>query len=144
MKQLRYSIASTPTALEEFDEVLRLVCATEALDEQSYEIRLAVTEALATVVAHAYGGADSEPIDIAINKQSDHVTILITEHGHPIANDWVGTDVEPLLGEEPASALPDEGWGIYLMQTYMDHVDYEARENANVWTLIKELPRRAH
>ena len=140
MIESAYNITGSTDQIHGLDEQISLLCAqAPQLDEESYGIRLAVCEALSTVVEHAYDGADDCSIDVSLLVTEGKVEINIVDHGLSLGSLNIDGDVEGILGTEQASRLPNSGWGIYLMQTYMDDVRYEAREDVNVWTLVKEV-----
>ena len=133
-----YQIKGSQHELHELDEALITLCAQANLAEESYGIRLAVTEALSAVVDHAYEDAPSSPIDIQVQCDDAKVEITITDHGNSLLRDDLH-EVESVLGTELSGGLPDDGWGIYVMQTYMDDVRYEPGEKQNTWTLVKSV-----
>lgn len=91
------------------------------LDEQAvYEVQVAVDEACANVVEHAYAGR--EPGAMQVSCRSDGRVFAIR------VRDW-GRRFEPNGIEDPDTTAPLEerslgGLGMFLIRQYMDQVEY--------------------
>ena len=69
------------------------------------DIRLAVTEACANVVRHAYAGEEPGPIDVVIRPVGDRLDVLVADRGHGMG---VSADMKgPGLGLPLIAALAD-------------------------------------
>lgn len=96
-----------------------------------WEIELALTEALANVIKHAYGGDDSQPIELALEVDDDRVTIEIVDSGaHFDAASYVPPDFD---------APSDGGYGVHLIDELMDEVDRQpAGDRGTRLRLVKQ------
>lgn len=121
---------------------LAMDCVTESgrsagIDEQTLcKIQLAVDEACANVVAHAY--EDTEPGDMEICCHLDDDTFVIQ------VRDW-GQGFAPEDVPEPDVKAPLEernlgGLGLFLIRQVMDQVQFTRdRETGNELTMVKRL-----
>lgn len=87
------------------------------------KIELAVDEACANVIKHAYDKETKGPIDIAIEIDYKKLVIMITDHGR-------GFDVSQILQKDVKEYLAElhvGGLGIYLMKALMDEVEFDSQ-----------------
>ena len=101
-------------------------------DAIGYNIELAIDEAVANIISHAYHDAPGGRISLSIELAEDSVTVRI--------RDW-GESYDPEKVREPDFGHPEErGYGLYLIRKLMDHVSYQADPIAgNCATLIKRF-----
>lgn len=96
------------------------------------EIGLAVTEAVSNVIRHAYGGDASQELSVEVLLDDSNLIIEIvdrgqTPHGLP--------DAEPDL-DDPGPG----GYGVYLIRTVMDEVEWSRQSRGNVLRLSRRRP----
>jgi len=87
------------------------------------KIELAVDEACANVIKHAYTKESKGLIDIAIEIDYKKLVIFITDHGK-------GFDVHQILQKDVKEYLAElrvGGLGIYLMKALMDEVEFDSQ-----------------
>jgi serine/threonine-protein kinase RsbW len=101
------------------------------------EIEMALDEVTANIITHAYSNMQRKEdiIEIGANHLKNGLEIIIKDHGRPFN-----------LKERP---LPDisnyfqnnipHGLGIFAVKKFMDDVDYEYRDGANITILRKYL-----
>ena len=93
-----------------------------AADDVS-KIELAVDEACANVIKHAYLKKTKQPIDIVIEIDFKKLAIIITDHGK-------GFDVKKISKQDVKDYIAEMrvgGLGIYLMKALMDEVEFNSR-----------------
>ena len=90
-------------------------------EQQAYDIIVAVQEACANAVEHAYGPGVAE-VELDLQWEDGRVTITVTDHGQ-----W-----RPPRGENRGRGLP-------LMHTLMDEVDVRHTDGGTAVTLISTL-----
>jgi len=80
-----------------------------------WAVELALTEALANVIEHGYGGDESKRIDLSLELHFDRLELEIVDFGEPF---------------DPAGYLPPDldaaragGYGVHLIEQLMDEVD---------------------
>jgi serine/threonine-protein kinase RsbW len=92
-------------------------------DDDVSKIELAVDEACANVIKHAYNKDDKQPIDIAIQIDYQKLTVIITDRGRGFdPNRIKRPDMNEYLAEMRVGGL-----GIYLMRTLMDEIDFDMK-----------------
>jgi len=83
-------------------------------DDDVWALELALTEALANVIRHAYRGDPAQRIDLELHVSPKSTTVTITDSGAP----FDPHDYEPASLDTPRSG----GYGVHLMREVMDEV----------------------
>jgi serine/threonine-protein kinase RsbW len=99
----------------------------------TYNIVLAVHEICTNVVTHAYAGQSAGRIEItlALTEAPRRLTVELRDAGRPF---------QPADIPTPNLQQPQEhGYGLFLAQTLMDEVFYEANPKGNYWRLTKAI-----
>lgn len=114
--------------------VVQEVCGVipQASASLSYNVQLAVDEAVANVIRHAYRDDPHGVVELTVELHSDRLVLHI--------RDW-GLSFDPSAVPEPDLAEPQErGYGVYVIRNLMDEVTYQAsaREGNRV-TLTKRF-----
>jgi serine/threonine-protein kinase RsbW len=92
-------------------------------DDDVGKIELAVDEACANVIEHAYQKDDKQPIDIVIQIDYQKFTVIITDRGRGFNSKKIKTpDMKEYLAQMRVGGL-----GIYLMRTLMDEIDFDVK-----------------
>ncbi len=96
---------------------------------------LAVDEACANVIEHAYQQDPNNELTIAMTIESTHVVVEIRDHGLPFnRKDYQRPNVVELSRKRRSGGL-----GVDIMRRMMDKVEYLAHENMNEVRLTKFL-----
>lgn len=99
-----------------------------------YAVELAVDEACANIIEHAYGGEGIGDIHCTCLVTEDGLTILLKDHGKPFDPESVP---EPNL-HAPIEELQPGGAGLFLMRKMMDEVEFRFDPvKGNVLKLVK-------
>ena len=91
-------------------------------DDEIYQIELAVDEACANVIEHAYIDEHSKErnIDVTVNKNPYQIAITIADFGVGFNPDALKTpDMDEYLKE-----MKPGGLGVHLIKALMDEVDF--------------------
>ena len=98
-----------------------------------YNVQLALQEACANIVNHAYSGQPGQIIDIAFELEVSPVCLGISlrDTGRSFNPDTVA---EPDLNE-----VSDGGYSLFLMKQLMDEITYTPLSSGNHWYLVKNL-----
>jgi serine/threonine-protein kinase RsbW len=84
-------------------------------------LELALAEAAANVVLHAYGGEAGRPIEMTVEVDPDRVIVSLAHHGR---------DFDPEAVPPPVfDGTREGGFGVYLIRESVDEVEY-FREDA--------------
>jgi serine/threonine-protein kinase RsbW len=96
----------------------------------SYNIELAVNEAIVNVITHAYGDSGKGKLEITFEILREAFRIQIRDWG-------LGFDVSAI--RDPDLSVPHEsGYGVYLIRQLMDEASYQpGTQNGNLVTLVK-------
>lgn len=129
---------SLPAVLESIPEAI--YCVTKAAqaagfsDRDLHQIQVAVDEACANVVQHAYAGMAPGPMEISCAVEGERFIIRVRDWGRSFDPDSVeDPDVDAPLEERSLGGL-----GLFLIRQFVD----EARfifdsESGNVLTMVK-------
>ena len=91
-------------------------------EDEIYQIEVAVDEASANVIEHAYidGQSKERNIDVAVKQNPDQIEITIADSGVGFKPDALKTpDMEEYLKE-----MKPGGMGVHLIRTLMDDVNF--------------------
>ena len=102
------------------------------------EIEQAVAETVNNCIEHAYGGSVDRQITINYVLSNSHLLIEITDQGKAfdpthLKNLDIGFDYDPL----DINNLPEGGFGLKVIKSCMDEVDYRREDGKNHWSLTK-------
>ena len=100
--------------------------------QQREEIAVAVGEAVANVIRHAYKGDARQRFSLLCNEGNGAVEIELRDQGEPF-----DPPKEPIAPPDETSA---GGRGIFMMQAIMDEVEYTRQGNTNSVRMKKYLP----
>lgn len=89
-----------------------------------YGIELAVDEACANIIDHAYGAENIGTIDLFIEKRDDQLRIVLEDRGAP----FEAAEVLPPDLESPLEIRAERGLGVFLIKTLMDEIYFETPE----------------
>lgn len=100
------------------------------------ELSLAVTEALANVIEHGYGGPCEKPIDIALSR-----VVRGGRQGVAVrVRDWADrVDPDRICGRDLDDVRPG-GLGVHIIRSVMDEVTYAAVQDDDcgmILTMVK-------
>ncbi|NLZ27230.1 MAG: ATP-binding protein [Chloroflexi bacterium] len=101
-----------------------------------YGIELAVDEACANIIDHAYGGENLGTIDLFIDTEDNEIKIIFEDNGKA----FEPAEVLPPDLDSPLEIRAERGLGVFLINTLMDDVYFDAPEpGLNRLTMIKRL-----
>jgi len=99
-----------------------------------YAVQLAVDEACANIIEHAYGGEGRGDIECTCRVNENGLTVILRDYGRPF---------NPTSVPEPDlyASLEDRkirGLGLYFIRQLMDQVRFEfTADSGNVLTMVK-------
>jgi serine phosphatase RsbU (regulator of sigma subunit)/anti-sigma regulatory factor (Ser/Thr protein kinase) len=110
------------------------------LDEATcYDIQMAVDEACANIIEHAYGGENRGDIECTCADAAEQVTITLRDHGKTFDPQRVQLpDTQAAIEDRPIGGL-----GLFFMRQLMDEVRFEFQPGigdqpaTNILTLVK-------
>jgi len=101
-------------------------------EESSRGVTLAVDEALANIIRHAYKNRYDQQIELNCQAGNDQIEFTLLDQGEP-------PDPARICGQ-PLDDVSLSGRGTHLIKMMMDEVTYECVPGGNQLTLIKRLP----
>ena len=129
---LELRVPSAPRLLHIVRSVVGQLAALRGFSEEETQfIILAVDEACANVIRHAYQGRHDGEIVISCKERPDGIEFLLTDFGeHADSSCWPKRSFDEV---RPG------GLGIPLIQAVMDHVEYRRGDGCNELRLAKTL-----
>jgi serine/threonine-protein kinase RsbW len=91
-------------------------------DEVLADLKLAITEACSNSVRHAYGGATTGTVDVALELRGDRLAV-------EVADDGTGFDLAEASADE--EALSEGGLGIAIIRAIADEFDLGRRADGS-------------
>jgi len=118
-EELHVTLLSRNELIREIREKLKEFAGKKGFDDDEiFDMQLAVNEALANIIEHAYAGYDRGKIEIKINSdEKGGVVISIRDYGNKC-------DPE-VLKPRDLDVLEEGGLGIFLINNLMDEVEYD-------------------
>jgi len=130
---IKLALPSNPRYLNLVRAVIGELAATQGLQsEEGRRLILAVDEALANVIRHAYLGDTQKPVEMTCQAFPDRLEFVLFDHG--IAPD------PARLAPHPLDDVALSGRGTYIIRSIMDGVSYERAPAGNILRLTKRLP----
>jgi anti-sigma regulatory factor (Ser/Thr protein kinase) len=131
--QLRLVMPSHPRLLAVVRAAVGEIGLVYGLPEESCrEVTLAVDEALANVIRHAYGNRYDREVEVKCQVAADQIEFTLLDQGEP-------PDPDRICGQ-PLNDASLSGRGTHLIKAIMDEVCYERVPEGNLLRLIKYLP----
>lgn len=104
-------------------------------DEQTHEIQMAVDEACTNVIKHAYEFDVNREVELTINVTSDKLIIRILDDGKSFdPSVYTYPDLEQRIRKRQRG-----GFGIYLIRSFMDEVEYSNQDGYNELRLVRKI-----
>jgi anti-sigma regulatory factor (Ser/Thr protein kinase) len=131
--ELRFK--SDPRLLHIVRSVVGQMAALRGFSEEDTQfIILAVDEACANVIRHAYQGRGDGEIMISCRESEDGIEFLLTDHGAPC---------DPAcFPKRSFDEVRPGGLGLPLIQAVMDRVEFRRVDEKNELHLVKEFSAR--
>lgn len=128
------NISSTTQHLSDVRRFVQMHAEAAGFTEETIEqFKLAVDEACTNVIKHAYRDDDGGRIEISILVNDDRFVVTIRDEGRSFEIDKYRTpDIYQSIRNRKAG-----GYGIHLMRSLMDSVEYRQRGGSNEVQLTK-------
>lgn len=136
-KTLSLEVLSSPEVIDPifyhlYDDAVSLGFPEETLRMHVY---LALSEALANCIDHAYGGRQDGHIEVHAELTADQLTVTVQDQGEGFEPDLLPDPTQP------ENLMRTRGRGVFLMRCYMDEVRYE--DDGRRLILVKRRPPEA-
>jgi anti-sigma regulatory factor (Ser/Thr protein kinase) len=100
--------------------------------EERIEVTLAIDEAVANVIRHAYRNREDEKIEFECLVNGEQMEFTLLDQGEP-------PDPAKICGK-PMDDCALSGRGTHLMKAIMDEMSYQKVSGGNQLKLVKRLP----
>src|SRR4051794_24102170 len=131
-RQLRQRMAARAETLGALRQWIGEVCGVASVDEPlATDVKLAVSEACANVVMHAYVGGETGAIEIEAEPEGNLLRIVVRDHGHGIT---------------PRPDSPGAGFGLPLIAALSEWIEVRRDEQEHHTELVMTFqvrPREA-
>src|SRR5580765_6590408 len=124
------------------EEVMRAVEALQEVgrrrkigDKDIFGLALALEECASNIVNHAYRGDPQKKFKVSIEHSPSIMVVELRDYG-PEFDPTQKKLVKPVAREDDR---PPGGWGIDLVNRYMDNVCYQRQNGENVLRLTKRI-----
>lgn len=104
-------------------------------------VELVLAEVLNNVVEHAFPGGASGAIEVAVRLAGATILCEVRDGGLAMPEGRLPEGLLPPSAGRPAAALPEGGFGWFLIRSFADELDYRREGGENVLTF--RLPRAA-
>lgn len=114
-------------------EIMTHVDGIDDREAMVYNLQLAAHEICTNIVGHAYLDKGTGRIEVALSltEQPRQLVIELEDHGRSF---------DPAVVPAPSLDQPQvHGYGLFIVQSLMDEVDYRPRSEGNHWRLVKYL-----
>jgi anti-sigma regulatory factor (Ser/Thr protein kinase) len=104
-------------------------------DAARYDVLVAVQEIVTNVLRHAYKGQTQDPVRVEFAVDDRAFSVTIADRGPAF-------DPCALTPPQVRDRAPDciGGWGITIVRTTMDEIEYARRDGWNILRIAKRLP----
>lgn len=116
---------------------VRGICNYLSLSEiDTYYLELCVVEAVNNAIKHAYDQEEGHAVEIVIIYSSGEIIFRISDMGKRMILYGPGSlDFDP----ENIAFLPEQGMGLYIINSIIDEVTYQSEGGKNTLTMRKRL-----
>ncbi len=111
-------------------QVRRHLAAQGLSDDRLGMVELALAEALNNIAEHAYGGQDEGPVSLLACHDGDGLRVVLRDRGRALPGNRLPDGTLPTL-DTPSHALPEGGFGWFLIRDLADRVDYARAGGTN-------------
>jgi serine/threonine-protein kinase RsbW len=134
-KTLQLSIQSRLSDVALIGHAVRGVCAYSPLDSEAYgEMEVCVVEAVNNAITHAYRREECYRVEAAITLHHDKIAFEVSDCGLAI-QDFAPRTLE--FDPEVISSIPENGMGLFIIETIMDEVSYESKDGRNTLSFCR-------
>lgn len=140
-KTLHLSIDSRLSDVALVGHAVRGVCACSPLSADTYnEMEVCVVEALNNAITHAYRRQHGFRVETAITLHPDRISFEVSDFGTSIV-DFAPRTLE--FDPEDIGSLPENGMGLFIIETIMDEVNYSSENGRNTLSFCRYFQQRS-
>jgi serine/threonine-protein kinase RsbW len=149
LEKIKLVIESDLQQVSLIDMLMNVLCSLGSLtNEECYQMRLCVVEAVNNAIQHAYDHEKNHSVEVDFSVDSKKMIIGISDTGKPMPRGMLTVKAglfDKLDHEEHDQfSVPENGRGLALMLEMMDQVKYSSKDGKNTLMLIKKLKNRVN
>ena len=135
--EVRLIVPSRIESLAVINAVAEEVADQMDFDEEARNaITISVVEAGTNAIQHGNGGDSTKPTEVLFRQENGALVILIRDEGKGFDPKELG---DPLAQE---NLFAENGRGVYILNSFMDEVDFSFRDQGTECRLVKYQPRK--
>lgn len=147
-KKLNMSICSDLHQVQMIGKTVRCLCEDLALASANVtQVELAVVEAINNSIEHAYSYEKGFKVDVCFEVSGHALNVMIMDYGIPMPPQTVKmlTNDEVKMPEfgTDSESLPESGWGVQLVKSLCDSMQYDRESACNKLSLTFDLQKTA-
>lgn len=104
-------------------------------DDTTFDIKLAVDEAVSNIVRHGYNDNERHFIEIVLKQSDDEINITVIDD----AKEFNMLDFTVVNIDQPIEERKPGGLGIFLIKETMDEIKWQRNEGKNILSLTKKI-----
>jgi serine phosphatase RsbU (regulator of sigma subunit)/anti-sigma regulatory factor (Ser/Thr protein kinase) len=135
-EQRRLAVLSSPSEVRLLAQFCTSAIAGIFSEEEVASIELAIVEAANNIVEHAYNFEEGHPIQLSLSHRGDCLELLFFDKGPAFEHSRIA---KPDFLWENVDDIPEGGWGVYLINSIMDSVEFDRQGNINILKMIKKF-----
>ena len=127
---------STITEIKKIRKEIETICTTSNINHQTkLDLQLAINEAQANIIEHAYLGDPTKKIFFEFLIYEDKLEITIKDNGIPLNSDSIEKKISNNIEK-----LEGSGLGLFLIYSLMDEISFSSTKTENKLKLVKYNP----
>ena len=100
---------------------------------------LCITEAVNNVIEHSIIDHLNSIVSVKLSFRKNKITIIVINKGKSMNPDVLQNIKPPNIDHNDIQNLPERGYGLYIINTYMDKIKYRQQGNNNYFLMVKQL-----
>ncbi|MBI60654.1 hypothetical protein CL657_05520, partial [bacterium] len=128
--------ASAITEIKKIRKEIDTICTKSSINHQTkLDLQLAINEAQANIIEHAYLGDSTKKIFFEFLIYEDKLEITIKDNGIPLNSDAIEKKISNNIEK-----LEGSGLGLFLIYSLMDEISFSSTKTENKLKLVKYNP----
>lgn len=142
VQHMKYVVHATLDEVAWVTEAVRGLIPLRLPEEDSYAIELGIAEVLTNIVQHGYLGQKDGSITVNWKEYMNRLEVNISDRGLPIPSGLLKREARNPFDFDlnNIQELSENGFGLMLVKTVFDRVDYQSSEGVNRMHLEKKFP----
>lgn len=140
MRRIHLKISSTLEQVALADACTYAVCSLVLPEETAGDVQLCITEWLSNVIRHGCHNNPGHDIHLSLALDGEKVVIEIIDTGKKLPPGLLEKAALQEVSGHDIMELPEHGWGLYIIKSNMDEVNYRSEARRNILSVTKFYP----